>query len=266
MKKLIAILMALMLGMTLALTAVNAEEYDKVDPEARALFDSKWVSEDAQMDIAPQDGELKIQIRKTTEFPNALCWEYTGEFDAAEKSLKAVRNAVKFAIRYTDGGPYDIVETLYEEPADASFTFDSYGRLLWHDGKEDAGQGIEFQKIGRFDDTCWVCERASIEFYWEEEGYKVLVQWASSAWENTEWEYSCYYDAENNTLTSLPFGQRTDVVYNDDGTVATWKEVYNDGEATFRLNEDGRLIWDDAKEDAGHGMLFEEIDISDLNG
>ena len=39
----------------------------------------------------------------------------------------------------------------------------------------------------------WQCGRASIEMYWEEEGFRVHIRWGSSAWEHTEWEYSCYY-------------------------------------------------------------------------
>ena len=251
---------ALLAALALVLTAVAAlaEEYDKADPEAKALYDSEWVSEEAWMDIAPQDGELKVQIRQFTEYPNAYWWEYTGEFDPETKALKAVRNAVKFNVVYREDEE-EIVGTVYEEPADASFEINADGRLIWHDGKEDAGKGIAFTRIGRFNDTTWACDRATIEIAWQEEGYKVFIQWGSSAWESTEWEYSCYYDADTNTMTSMPTGVRSEVVYNEDGTVASWKDVYEDGEATFRLDDDGHLIWEDAKEDAGHGMLFEQV-------
>ncbi|MBR3016896.1 MAG: hypothetical protein IKH57_07455 [Clostridia bacterium] len=105
----------------------------------------------------------------------------------------------------------------------------------------------------------WQCGRATVEMNWEEEGFRVLIRWGSSAWEHTEWEYSCFYDEENNTLVSMPFGTRTDCVYGDDGELASATEVYNDGAAAFALTEEGFLTWDDEKENAGDGMLFERI-------
>ena len=44
----------------------------------------------------------------------------------------------------------------------------------------------------------WQCDRATVAVYWEEEGFKVQVTWGSSAWEHTEWQYSCYYHDEDN--------------------------------------------------------------------
>ena len=105
----------------------------------------------------------------------------------------------------------------------------------------------------------WQCDRASIEIVWEEEGYRVLVRWGSSAWEETEWEYSCYYHEDDNTLVSMPFGMRTDLVYSEESELPAYTIVYEDGQATFPLDEEGHLIWTDEKENAGEGMLFEYI-------
>ena len=41
----------------------------------------------------------------------------------------------------------------------------------------------------------WVCDRASIEIVWEEEGFRVFISWGSSAAETSVWEYSCHYIA-----------------------------------------------------------------------
>ena len=105
----------------------------------------------------------------------------------------------------------------------------------------------------------WACDRASIEMNWEEEGYRVLISWGSSAWENSEWEYSCYYHEEDKTLVSMPFGSRTDYVYGDDGELVSATEIYSDGSATFSLDGEGKLIWQDEKENAGDGMRFDRI-------
>ena len=105
----------------------------------------------------------------------------------------------------------------------------------------------------------WLCDRATISMYWEEEGFKVLITWGSSAWEQSEWQYSCYYHDEDNTLVAVPFGTRTEYVYNDDGELASATEAYNDGAAVFLLDEKGYMIWQDEKENAGDGMRFEKL-------
>jgi len=106
----------------------------------------------------------------------------------------------------------------------------------------------------------WVCDRASIEIVWEEEGFRVAIAWGSSAFENTEWEYSCFYHEEDNTLVAMPTGSRTEFTYDDNGEVKSFSVVYDDGEATFSLDENGFLIWNDAKEGAGKDMLFERVE------
>jgi len=105
----------------------------------------------------------------------------------------------------------------------------------------------------------WQCGRATIALYWEEEGFKVQIRWGSSAWEHTEWEYSCHYREEDNTLLSTPFGVRTEYVYGDDGQLVSATEVYDDGEAAFSLDAEGFLLWQDMKENAGDGMRFEKM-------
>ena len=105
--------------------------------------------------------------------------------------------------------------------------------LIWDDKNETADDGLRFMRpIGWGEEYMpaeaadfegvWQCDRATIAMYWEEEGFKVLITWGSSAWEHTEWEYSCFYHDEDNTLV-------------------------------------GKLIWLDEKENAGDGMRFEKL-------
>ena len=105
----------------------------------------------------------------------------------------------------------------------------------------------------------WACDRATAEIVWEEEGYRVLISWGSSAWETTTWEYSCYYHEEDGTIVSMPFGSRTEWVYDDNGEVVSSKVVYDDGVAVFALDQEGRLIWQDEKENAGEGLRFDWV-------
>ena len=264
MKKICLLLLALVLMLTVAPLAL-AEETDAAEPEAVAMYDSEWRSENAWAEVVAEDGGFKIFIVKDTD-GQVCCWQYSALYNGETKRLVSVMNVLKSVVIFTDDGGMEIGDSLYEEEVDASFELNEEGRLIWHDGKEDAGKDIAFEKIGWFDGSTWACDRASIEMYWEEEGYKVNVSWGSSAWEETEWDYSCYYNPENNTLVSMPFGTRTEYEYDDNGLVKNWQEVYNDGNATFSLDDEGRLIWQDEKEDAGAGMRFERMDPADSNG
>ena len=108
----------------------------------------------------------------------------------------------------------------------------------------------------------WICDRAVADINWEEEGYRVFIRWSSSASEFSEWEYSCLYHEEDDTIVSTPFGIRTEIVFDENSDDVTYTQVYDDGTATFSIDEEGHLIWLDEKENAGEGMLFDRI--SDL--
>lgn len=260
MKKLLSVLLILALALSAVGYALAEDVYGTTDPEAVRLFDSKWEAEGFHMDIIPQEGEMKVQITAVTDYPNGSCWEYSCAFDAAAGALISVRDAVKFDIVYPeDGGAFDIIGTVYEEPVQASFVLDGIDRLTLSDGKDETLNGKVFQKIGRFDCTQWACGRAVVEMYYEEEGYRVLVRWGAAYNEAALWEYSGFYYADSDTVVTMPFGIKTDIVYNEDGTIASYRELYDDGEAVFSLDGDGYLIWQDLKENAGKGMRFEQV-------
>ena len=106
----------------------------------------------------------------------------------------------------------------------------------------------------------WQCDRAGLTVSWTpDDGFTVSIIWSSSAWENTEWRYCCTYDTESCALVSLPDGTRTEYVHSDDGELASSTLVYSDGTATFLLDKEGYLIWQDNKEYAGKGMRFERL-------
>ena len=254
MKKLTAALLGLMLALCVCCLPALAEE--KAGDDAAGAFVSKWVNEEGTVEIVRQDDELKAQIVRGGEYPAATCWEYSVAYDAETGTLVSVRPGVKLAITFGEEGGFDISETL-REGCEAGFALDAQGRLVWQDDMENPGGGEAFAKIGNYDCTVWVCDRASIEIYWEEEGYKVSVTWASSAFEETEWMYSCYYDPETDSLMDPGTGIRSESVYGEGGEMVSHTDVYDDGEAVFSLDADGHLVWKDMKEDAGAGMVFE---------
>ena len=200
----------------------------------------------------------------------AYVFKATAYFDCFEDAFVYDKGKF-FAVPITDTAETDLGEALVAG-ATGSLKFDVVGEdntvvLQWFNS-ESPDEVITFihsekdleplNAIERFEGV-WACDRATLEMYWEEEGFRVLIRWGSSAWEHTEWEYSCYYHEENDTVVSMPFGIRTDFVYGDNGELVSATEVYNDGEATFSLDAEGRLHWQDEKENAGEGMAFDKM-------
>ncbi len=83
--------------------------------------------------------------------------------------------------------------------------------------------------------------------------YEVLISWGSSATESTSWQFTGTFDREGGFLyykncvkTNLTF---------DENDKETAKTEYKDGEGAISyLN--GKLKWQDKKEDAGKDCLF----------
>jgi len=123
---------------------------------------------------------------------------------------------------------------------------------------EELEDAVEMPEAAAVFEGIWACDRASMEIIWEEEGFRVLITWGSSATEMTEWEYNCFYHEEDHSVVSvMNNGTKTDFLYDENGEIVSSDIAYEDGEATFTLDEENHLIWKDAKEDAGKDMLFE---------
>jgi len=101
----------------------------------------------------------------------------------------------------------------------------------------------------------WECERASISVEIESVGFAVNVHWGSSAFESTVWTYYCLYDGEK--LVNHGDGVKTNITFDEEGNESD-EVVYEDGAVTFTM-EDGKLVWNDEKENAGEGMAFEKL-------
>ncbi len=93
---------------------------------------------------------------------------------------------------------------------------------------------------------------------WDDECFRVLIIQGRDDGQ-TEWEYSCLYDSETGALASLPYGVRREVVFDDNGEFVSSDEVYGDGEAAFAIDENDRLTWQDEKDGAGDGLVFERL-------
>lgn len=269
-KKIIAIL--LIAALCLSGTAL-AEEAPSV---AAADYVGEWVECDTQftqmtIEMNPVAG-LDVEIASPLTH-GAYIFKTTLQYDEDQRCF--TYNKGKFwAVPITDEPNPELGEAKIAGTT-GTFTFagDSQNLILtWVDDSQpekevrferaDAGKDENEKPMpaeaAAFDGV-WQCGRVVIAMYWEEEGFKVLIAWGSSAWEQSEWEYSCYYHSEDNTVVSVPFGTRKEVVFNDSGEIVSMTEKYNDGKAVFSLDGEGKLIWQDQKENAGEGMRFEKI-------
>ena len=243
---------------------------------APADYLGEWVDLDGtcNIDITEHtDGEIIDGYVVNVHMPviaeesySYVAWAYGCVWDDETQTLKSISRVTGKGDSEPDSEE-EITDSNLDYTA-AAFSFDEEGYLAWNDENESADDGLRFVRpIGWGEaympaeaaafEGVWQCDRASIAMYWEEEGFKVLITWGSSAWEHTEWEYSCFYHDEDHTLVSMPFGTRTEVVYDENGEQTSATEVYNDGEAIFSLDEEGKLIWLDANENACIGMKFE---------
>ena len=103
----------------------------------------------------------------------------------------------------------------------------------------------------------WADGFTDVRIYAEEDHWRVRITGAGGS---TEWDYCCRYDEAQKMLTTLDTDNvKTEIRIDEEGSEIERKDVYNDGKASFFLNEEGKLIWDDEKEDAGAGFAFEKI-------
>ena len=105
----------------------------------------------------------------------------------------------------------------------------------------------------------WQNDRAALEVCQEDtENYKVLVFWSSSAWENTEWTYSCEYDAETQTLHAV-HAVCENVFFDDDGNETRSGVFDKASEAFFFLNGTGQVVILNAGDEMLEGKAFDRM-------
>ena len=254
MKKLFALILALAMLLTAAAFAEEEEENFPM-PEEAAVFEGMWVNERVSAEIIWEEAGFRVYIEGSSSAAEKSTWEYNCLYNEEDSTVASIfANGIRTDYVYDEKGE-ETFTTAYEDGA-AVFSINEKGHLVWKDLKDDNGEDMEFRNLFT---GMWACERATMEISCEEEGYKVFINWGSNASEVTEWAYSCTLNFLDNALVAMPFGTRTDIMFDENGKEVSSNTVYEDGKATFALTEEGGLTWKDAKEDAGNGMVFEWV-------
>ena len=239
-------------------------------------FLGEWVNQDgtANIDITAHgedevDGYVvNVQLDDAEGEADYTVWAYGCVWDEEAKALASV-------FRFAGTGVYATGEEEITDDsadyADARFTFDDEGKLVWDDANETADEGMQFQHtIGWVDPDYegpgahfvgeWNDERMSIVVKATMEDYEVTVTGSGGAFSGAYWVYTCDYDADTDTLVSNgEVASMVEYTYSEDGEDYSEEVVYEDGEAVFSLNDADQLIWEDKKENAGEGRAFEFV-------
>ncbi len=122
--------------------------------------------------------------------------------------------------------------------------------------EDGAGDYLDrYPEAARYE-SVWVAENGDwrIESFAEDDGVRVMAVHKLGDNKEDRWEYAAAL-SENGTLTADPQGLH----YQQDTVTDERTEYYEDGGAEFSINEEGKLVWKDLKEDAGKGLAFEKI-------
>ena len=248
MKKLISILLAVMM-MGAAACAAYADEVPQT--EAGKKFESNWAIPDGLVEIVYEEEGYRVNIEITKEDGTGANWQYNCFYQEEGDCLSSVAAS---RTNYTiDPNTGDKVygETVYDEFAEekcSEFTIDADGFLIWKDAHDDAGAGLKFTNIGRFEGL-WKNTEAEVEvlFQWngateDEMFYTVNIQRGTPEGEQyAAFLMNGFYDPASGKLSA-------------DGTCTTFKknaegqfDTEEDGEnydAFFSMMEDGKLLFE----------------------
>ena len=254
MKKIFAMLAALVLALTVGCSFAVAEEDMKPSTPEMKAYESTWVSEDGEtlVQISRQDDGFQITAVRKTGDDTFTSWEYLSNFDAETKSIKDAFG-IKCDCKVTDGVD-NVIDGSSVDELHASFTIGDDARLIWKD--EEAGTETVLAKIGNFIGQ-FVYDRLSVDFVWNahENHYNILATWADNAWQTWDYQLNGNYDPETETVSFQGLTQL--LTYKDDGEIDTEAKVEErELEGTFSFDENGGLIWksSDASED---GIVLE---------
>ncbi len=118
---------------------------------------------------------------------------------------------------------------------------------------------------GKKFDTNWAIFDMTIRINYEEEGYRVYIRsWDPYELTGTEWEYSCFYNEEEDVLLSVSSSRNSCTIDPSTGEIERGEFEYQgldeeDQITVFAINEDGRLTWQDGRGDSGTDLEFTDI-------
>ena len=232
-----------------------ASESDAVpQPEGGKKFERDWAIAGGLAEIYYEEEGYRVTLTVRNNDGTGALWQYSCYYAEDTDSLLSVSSSrTDFTIN-PDTGDTVYGDTVYEgideEGQSTEFTIDDHGCLIWKDGHDDAGAGLKFANIGRFDGV-WrnETEEAEAEFMWnglseDEMFYTVYITRGKTDGDYyTNFLMNGDYDPATGKLTA--YGTCMLFTRNASGEY----ESSEDGEsydAIFSMMEDGRLLFETA--------------------
>ena len=233
---------------------VAAEDDAVPQPEGGRKFESDWAIVGGLAEIYYEEEGYRVTLIIENEDGTGALWQYACYYVEDTDSLLSVSSSrTNFTIDPDNGETVygDVAyEGIDEEGKETAFSIDDHGCLIWKDGHDDAGAGLEFQNIGRFEGV-WRndAEEVEAEFLWnglteDEMFYTVYITRGKTDGDHyTVFLMNGAYDPANGKLTAegtcMLFTQNASGEYesSEDG------ETYD---AFFSMMEDGRILYETA--------------------
>ena len=211
MKKLLCMLTALLLVQLLIPCGPALAEAPE-DDEAPD-FTGYWNCGITDMDIMPMpDDHFDVTIYHTEDRVSYEVWNYFCAYDGSDNMLHSTEHGVKSILTADENANIDISDPVYADGS-ATFSIDDDYILTWHDDKEDAGAGMQFEEA--------LCHSRGISVLYADGGFviQVGVEDGDDGWQavNDDASEAVVKLTEADTL---------------DGTFVVRFEPVGDGEAT----------------------------------
>jgi len=248
MRKLLSTLLAIMM---LGVFACAASADAVPQPEAGKKFESDWAIAGGLAQIVYEEEGYRVMLEIIKDDGTGATWEYSCYYQENTDSLSSVSSSrTNFKIDPNTGDKI-IGETAYDgidEEKGTEFTIDANGFLIWKDGHDDAGAGLKFANIGRFEGV-WKNEAAETEaeFKWngataDEMFYTVYIirgktdgDLYASFLMNGTYDPATGKLTADGTCTVFKKNEKGEYTSEDDG------ETYD---AIFSKMEDGRVLFE----------------------
>lgn len=263
MKRIISILAAALLLIG-AMALAETEDMSVID-----RFSDVWVDDNISVEIwfGEEDKAFHCTAVHGGGGEENEVWEYAACRYDAETDTLICEDGVR-ALEHYDEAAQALQSDVQAEGLTAEFSFrEGEDVLLWKDSeglaKDYALKRLDAREEEAYEEAQgyvgrWGSDRATIDITDNgDDSYNVDITWANSAAETTEWHYKCVFDDVAHHLYNYEPGTKAVVTYGEDGEPVKTEVAYEDGAATFAIDEDGLLSWADAKENAAEGMRFE---------
>ncbi len=233
-RKVFSVVLALALLLGLALSEGTDES---------AKYDNVWMAEDGtRIDAYGEEGGFIVEISRLTDVDTGkgFIWELHASYIPGEDLLRAV-TASKWDASLQDGELVKGDALQYEDTENTSTFTLKDGKLIWSDSKEDAGAGLTFTPIGRFEGT-WPGIDSNADIMWADDHYTVYVSVKNEQGQEENYVYNAYLNPENGHLEAT--GTCDVITYDDHNQETGRQELTEDITADLYLNENFDLVWE----------------------